>query len=349
MAAKTVPISDDLSSYPQDPYQAAEEEQDALEAAKQKPETKPVGDVDHWISLLLDHKTLAAEDVYLLCDLLTSLLAKEPNIVSVSTPVTVAGDIHGQFHDLLELFLVGGFPPDTSYCFLGDYVDRGYYSVESVCLIAAYKLKYPSQITMLRGNHETRNLTGVYGFYDECIRKYGDANVWKTITNTFDYLPICALIQGEIFCDHGGLSPFLETLDTIRKLYRFKEVPHTGPVCDLLWSDPHSEQGWVPSTRGAGYCFGKDITDTFNHVNKLRCICRAHQVQQEGYSWAHDQAVVTVFSAPNYCYRCANQAAIAELDDTLSEWPPKIKAYGPAPRRGFNEEEPRRNPPKYFQ
>lgn len=124
----------------------------------------------------------------------------------------------------MELFRIGGRSPDTNYLFMGDYVDRGYYSVETVTLLVALKVRYKERITILRGNHESRQITQVYGFYDECLRKYGNANVWKFFTDLFDYLPLTALVDGQIFCLHGGLSPSIDTLDHIRALDRLQEV-----------------------------------------------------------------------------------------------------------------------------
>ncbi|GAB5570200.1 serine/threonine-protein phosphatase 2A catalytic subunit beta isoform [Prionailurus iriomotensis] len=271
------------------------------------------------------------------------ILTKESNVQEVRCPVTVCGDVHGQFHDLMELFRIGGKSPDTNYLFMGDYVDRGYYSVETVTLLVALKVRYPERITILRGNHESRQITQVYGFYDECLRKYGNANVWKYFTDLFDYLPLTALVDGQIFCLHGGLSPSIDTLDHIRALDRLQEVPHEGPMCDLLWSDPDDRGGWGISPRGAGYTFGQDISETFNHANGLTLVSRAHQLVMEGYNWCHDRNVVTIFSAPNYCYRCGNQAAIMELDDTLKY---SFLQFDPAPRRG--EPHVTRRTPDYF-
>jgi len=243
----------------------------------------------------------------------------------------------------MELFRIGGKCPDTNYLFMGDYVDRGYYSVETVTLLVAMKVRYKDRVTILRGNHESRQITQVYGFYDECLRKYGNANVWKFFTDLFDYLPLTALIETQIFCLHGGLSPSIDSLDHIRSLDRLQEVPHEGPMCDLLWSDPDDRCGWGISPRGAGYTFGQDISEQFNHQNGLTLVARAHQLVMEGYNWCHDQNVVTIFSAPNYCYRCGNQAAIMEIDERMKY---TFLQFDPAPRRG--EPHVTRRTPDYF-
>ncbi|KAI4813984.1 hypothetical protein KUCAC02_003202 [Chaenocephalus aceratus] len=201
-------------------------------------------ELDLWIEQLNECKQLSEGQVKSLCEKAKEILTKESNVQEVRCPVTVCGDVHGQFHDLMELFKIGGKSPDTNYLFMGDYVDRGYYSVETVSLLVALKVRYRERITILRGNHESRQITQVYGFYDECLRKYGNANVWKSFTDLFDYLPLTALVDSQIFCLHGGLSPSIDTLDHIRALDRLQEVPHEGPMCDLLWSDPDDRGGW---------------------------------------------------------------------------------------------------------
>ncbi|RZB91503.1 Serine/threonine-protein phosphatase PP2A catalytic subunit isoform B [Glycine soja] len=151
------------------------------------------------------------------------------------------------------------------------------------------------------------------------------------------------LVESEIFCLHGGLSPSIETLDNIRNFDRVQEVPHEGPMCDLLWSDPDDRCGWGISPRGAGYTFGQDISEQFNHSNKLKLIARAHQLVMDGFNWAHEQKVVTIFSAPNYCYRCGNMASILEVDDSKGH---TFIQFDPAPRRG--EPDVTRRTPDYF-
>ncbi len=243
----------------------------------------------------------------------------EANVQPVQAPVIICGDIHGQFEDLQKLFKLGGELPQTRYLFMGDYVDRGHNSVECISLLLAYKLRYKDSIVILRGNHESRQITQAYGFYDECGRKYGNPSVWKCFMEVFDYLPITALVEGRYFCLHGGLSPSIGSLDDIRFLNRRVEVPHEGAMCDLLWSDPDERAGWGTSPRGAGYTFGCDTVEAFTHRNGLSMVTRAHQLVMTGYSYTHNKKVVTVFSAPNYCYRCGNEAAILKLSSYLKE------------------------------
>ncbi|KAL4431443.1 hypothetical protein ABPG75_006699 [Micractinium tetrahymenae] len=273
---------------------------------------------------------LKESDVKQLCEKAVEILVEEANVQRVDAPVTICGDIHGQFYDLTELFKVGGDCPQTNYLFMGDFVDRGFYSVETFLLLLALKVRYPERITLIRGNHESRQITQVYGFYDECLRKYGSANVWRYCTDVFDYLSLSALIDGTIFAVHGGLSPTITTLDQIRTIDRKQEVPHDGAMCDLLWSDPEDGvDGWGLSPRGAGYLFGHDIATQFCQANGVELIARAHQLVMEGYKWMFRDQLVTVWSAPNYCYRCGNVAAILELDDGGSK---NFKVFEAAPQ-----------------
>ncbi len=131
----------------------------------------------------------------------------------------------------------------------------------------------------------------MYGFYDECLRKYGSVNVWRYCTEIFDYLALSALIEDRIFCVHGGLSPTINTLDQIRLIDRKQEVPHDGSMCDLMWSDPEEIEGWGLSPRGAGYLFGGNVAKQFNQTNGLDLICRAHQLVMEGFKYQFDQQV----------------------------------------------------------
>lgn len=276
--------------------------------------------LDKQIEKLKRCELLTEEEVYDLCQKTIEIFIEEGNIQRVDTPVTICGDIHGQFYDLLELFKTGGDLPYKNYLFLGDFVDRGYNSIECLLLLVAFKVRYPDRIVLLRGNHESRQITQIYGFYDECRRKYGNSNVWRYCTDLFDYMPLGALIDNTVFCIHGGLSPSAKNLSDIRYIDRRQEVPHEGAMCDLLWSDPAEEiKGWHVSLRGAGFLFGEDIVERFNHDNKVTTVVRAHQLVMEGYKVIFQDNLVTVWSAPNYCYRCGNIAAILEIDENLNK------------------------------
>jgi serine/threonine-protein phosphatase 4 catalytic subunit len=288
-----------------------------------------ISDLDRQIEQLRRCEHLKESEVKNLCARAKEILVDESNVQRVDAPVTICGDIHGQFYDLIELFKVGGECPDTSYLFLGDFVDRGYYSVETFLLLLALKVRYPDRITLIRGNHESRQITQVYGFYDECLRKYGSVNVWRYCTDVFDYLSLSAIIEDRVFCVHGGLSPSVNTLDQVRIIDRKQEVPHEGAMCDLMWSDPEDIDGWGLSPRGAGYLFGADVVQKFSHANGLSLIARAHQLAMEGYKMMFDETLVTVWSAPNYCYRCGNVAAILELDENLQS---SFKIFDAAPQ-----------------
>jgi len=216
----------------------------------------------------------------------------------------------------MELFNRGGEIPNSRYVFMGDYVDRGYNSVETIQLLMCLKVKYPGHITLLRGNHETRQTSALYGFYEETSRKYGNPNPWKFVMEVFDHLPIAAVVEGKVFCIHGGLSPEIKTTDQIRLIDRKMELPHEGPFCDLMWSDPEEIETWAMSPRGAGWLFGSKVTTEFNHINDLNLVARAHQLVMEGYKyWFRDRNLVTVWSAPNYCYRCGNVASMLKVDE----------------------------------
>jgi len=275
--------------------------------------------LDEWIETVKQCKTLPEDAMKKLCDYVRSLLLEESNVRPVSSPVTVCGDIHGQFFDLMELFRTGGDITETNYIFMGDYVDRGYHSLETITYLFLLKARYPDKITLLRGNHESRQVTSVYGFYEEIQQKYGNGNVWKYCCQTFDYLTLTAIIDNRILCLHGGISPELKTLDQIGLIRRNSEIPIEGPFTDLMWSDPEEDvESWAPSGRGAGWFFGALATKEFNLLNGLDLLCRSHQLVNEGYKYMFDETLVTIWSAPNYCYRCGNIAAVLALDADLN-------------------------------
>ena len=180
---------------------------------------------------------LLESEIKLLCNRVRPILMSQPMLIELEAPLKICGDVHGQYTDLLRLFEYGGFPPVSNYLFLGDYVDRGKQSLETICLMLAYKIQYPENFFILRGNHESAGINRIYGFYDECKRRY-TIKLWKIFSDVFNCLPVSALVDEKILCMHGGLSPELSSLQQIADIKRPCDVPDMGLMCDILWSDP---------------------------------------------------------------------------------------------------------------
>jgi len=260
---------------------------------------------------------LTENEIKTLCLKSRAIFMQQPILVELEAPIKICADIHGQYGDLLRLFDYGGYPPEANYLFLGDYVDRGKNSLETICLLLAYKIKYPENFFLLRGNHECASINRIYGFYDECKRRY-NIKLWKIFTDCFNCLPVAAIIDEKILCMHGGLSPELSSLDQIKRIIRPTDVPDTGLLCDLLWADPDKEvSGWAENERGVSYTFGQEIVAAFLKKHDLDLICRAHQVVEDGYEFFSKRQLVTLFSAPNYCGEYDNAGAMMSVDETL--------------------------------
>lgn len=242
---------------------------------------------------------------------------EQPIFLELESPLNVCGDIHGQFYDLLKIFDLAGVPPDSNYLFLGDYVDRGKFSLETICLLMCYKVKFPENFFLLRGNHECASINKIYGFFDDCKRRYS-VKLWKLFTDYFNCLPISACIDDKIICMHGGISPELFNLDQLRKIVRPTDIPDQGLLCDLLWSDPDKEtQGWGPNDRGISVTFSSSIIEKFLKSQDLELICRGHQVVQDGYEFFGKKNLLTIFSAPNYCNEFDNSGGVMVIDENL--------------------------------
>ncbi|KAF5945947.1 hypothetical protein HYC85_016175 [Camellia sinensis] len=238
---------------------------------------------------------LSEGEIRQLCVNARQIFLSQPNLLELQAPIRICGDIHGQYQDLLRLFEYGGFPPAANYLFLGDYVDRG----------------KQREIT------KTAKINRIYGFYDECKRRF-NVRLWKIFTDCFNCLPVAALIDEKILCMHGGLSPDLERLDQIREVERPTEIPDSGFLCDLLWSDPDPRvEGWADSDRGVSCTFGADKVEEFLEKNDLDLICRGHQVVEDGYEFFAKRRLVTIFSAPNYGGEFDNVGALLSVDESL--------------------------------
>jgi serine/threonine-protein phosphatase PP1 catalytic subunit len=240
----------------------------------------------------------------------------QPMLLKIKSPMNVCADIHGQYADLYQIFTSIGFPSKTSYLFLGDYVDRGNRSIEVISLLFCYKILYPNSFFLLRGNHESEEISKNYGFYEECKNRYS-VKLWKTFVNAFKHMPVCAIIGDRIICMHGGLSPHLKNLNDINNIIRPVEIPEKGLLADLLWSDPYDQGnfGWSPNDRGISYVFDECIISEFLKKNDLKFICRGHQVVEDGYEfYKNKRELVTLFSAPRYCGEFDNKGAILKID-----------------------------------
>ena len=283
-------------------------------------------DVDKIIETLLSVRgnkpgkqvDLKDEEIRFLIDKSQAIIREQKMLVELEAPLHVCGDIHGQYYDLLRIFEHCGYPGEFNYLFLGDYVDRGKQSLETVCLLLCYKIKFPEKVTLLRGNHESSVTNRIYGFYDECKRRY-NVRIWRSFTDLFNWLPVAAIIDEKILCMHGGLSPELKNLQNITDIPRPTDIPDTGLLCDLLWSDPDKDcVEYDENDRGVSVIFGEKIVQDFNKKNDLDLIIRAHQVVDDGYEFFAQRQLITIFSAPNYCGEFDNSAGIMIIDESLT-------------------------------
>ncbi|OMJ72513.1 hypothetical protein SteCoe_29033 [Stentor coeruleus] len=266
------------------------------------------------------------QDTLHIISIATQLLKSEPTLIILQDPITVVGDIHGQYYDFLEILNLGGNPENTQYLFLGDYVDRGAFSIEVILLLYSLKINYPSLIFMLRGNHECRQMTSLFNFRSECLYKY-DLDVYDAFMDSFDCLPMACVLNNNFLAVHGGLSPELHSLDDIKYMRRFFEPGREGLQCDLLWSDPvDSSDGRLSQVfknnevRGCSFFFGGEATRKFLKDNNLIAVIRAHEAQKDGFKMLYWNgpnfpSIITIFSAPNYCDCYKNKGAMIRFDD----------------------------------
>lgn len=275
---------------------------------------------------LRKNELLNEEEIINICNKAMDVLILEPNIRRIESNVIVVGDIHGQFSDLLYIFDTYGVPENTKYIFLGDFVDRGENSLECILYLLIYKVLYPNNVTLLRGNHEQRQINKVYGFYDEVILRYSNSNVWNIINNVFDYLNLGCIIDGRYLCVHGGISPRV-TLNRLERINRFEKISEQSIINDVIWSDPFYKMGASPNPRGSGFLFGEDILKQFLIFNNVEMLIRSHQLAIEGFKWDFDGYCLTVWSAPNYMGKCSNPASVLIVEKNQSITPRNIKIF----------------------
>lgn len=269
---------------------------------------------------------ISKQDAVKIIKVATKLMSSEPNLLYLQDPLTIVGDVHGQFYDMKEIFRLGGNPEVTKYLFLGDYVDRGFYAVEILLTLYSLKANFPNQIFLLRGNHECRQMTQFHNFRSEVLEKY-DQEIYDLLMDSFDRMPLACIINGQYITLHGGLSPGAMTVAEINKLDRVQEPPVSGALCDILWSDPidnntgQTKYFFEPNdSRGCSYYFGYAAITQFLKNNNLLSLIRAHEAQFEGfkaYLWqkAAFPQVITLFSAPNYCGSYSNKGAIMKINN----------------------------------
>jgi diadenosine tetraphosphatase ApaH/serine/threonine PP2A family protein phosphatase len=311
------------------------------------------------------------EEIAELANQFKQIVSQEPMILKVKAPIKVFGDIHGQYQDLMRFFDLWGSPSEEGdiesydYLFLGDYVDRGSHSLETICLLMALKVKYPKQIHMIRGNHEDRWINNAFGFADECSTRIGEdpndpKSMFAQINDVFDWLPLSALIDNKIICLHGGIGSTVQTLAQISKIPRPLEVIHEVSndaqqlVVDILWSDPtenDTEKGIQANTirdpNGTGNIvkFGPDKVQEFLKKNQLTMILRGHECVMDGFERFAAGSLITVFSATDYCGRHKNAGAVIFITKLCELIPKLIYPLTNAEQNWAQDENQQKRPP----
>ncbi|KAL9371825.1 hypothetical protein Peur_036965 [Populus x canadensis] len=279
-----------------------------------------------------------------LCDSAERIFSSEPSVLQLKAPIKIFGDLHGQFGDLMRLFDEYGSPSTAGdiayidYLFLGDYVDRGQHSLETITLLLALKVEYPNNVHLIRGNHEAADINALFGFRIECIERMGERDgiwVWHRINRLFNWLPLAALIEKKIICMHGGIGRSINHVEQIESLQRPITMEAGSIVLmDLLWSDPtenDSVEGLRPNARGPGLVtFGPDRVMEFCNNNDLQLIVRAHECVMDGFERFAQGHLITLFSATNYCGTANNAGAILVLGRDLVVVPKLIHPLPPA-------------------
>lgn len=278
------------------------------------------------IDKIYNKQRINETEIEIVCKKVIEIFINEPNVPFITSPVCILGDIHGQFTDLCCLFKLKDTPDKIKYIFLGDYVDRGPESLNVIMLLFCYKILYPENVCLIRGNHEQRVINKIYGFYDEIIHLYQDDYIWDLINDVFNYLSIAAIVDFKYFCVHGGISNKI-TLDKIKRIDRTMVIANEDILNDLFWSDPYNQLGCQPNQRGSGVLFGSDILKAFLIHNNLDMIIRSHQLILTGYKFDHNDRCLTIWSAPNYMDKIENPGCILCIEPNVPITPSSILIY----------------------
>lgn len=290
--------------------------------------------VDKIISNIRSGNSIDESTAIQLLSKLQEILYNENSVIEIQSPAVIIGDVHGQLYDVFNMFdtISTKNMKNYKYLFMGDYVDRGMFSFETFIYLAAHKVKSPNKYYLLRGNHECRNVNQAYGFYAEVLQNYGHSGLWVLSNEIFDLLPLASVIDNKIFNVHGGLSPSITQIETINMIDRQIELPTTGAISDLCWSDPDQDcLSWRPNERGAGWTFGRIQVDEFLQQNRLSFITRSHQLAMNGYQSYFNDKLFTVWSAPNYMYRAGNKATVMKIEPDSGK-PYNLVYFEPCPQ-----------------
>ncbi|KRX21160.1 Serine/threonine-protein phosphatase PP1-1 [Trichinella nelsoni] len=269
------------------------------------------------LNKIFNNKSLSQDEMSILLDYTYGALSNEKALLKLKPPLLICGDIHGQYYDLVRMFEKCGWPPKKRYLFLGDYVDRGAASTEVITMLFLFKVLYPNDFFLLRGNHECEVMNKKFGFYKECLSKHS-AVLFQKIQLVFDWLPAAAIVSDKIFCVHGGPTPALNRVDFIDKsIQRPTSVQSCTLLNDMLWSDPVNNNCWYkPRKRRAGYMYGESAIKDFCKFMDVDLVVRAHENFKEGFRFFGNKKLITVSSIPNYCGH-ENASAVLQVDENL--------------------------------
>ena len=280
-----------------------------------------IENIDELINKISNNGLLSKQDFKKVFLKAKDILGKRENIAIIKSPLIVCGCINAHFEELKDIFNICGNISETKYLFLGDYVGRGWNGLSTFILLILYLIKYPNNLVFLRGNHDSRTFSRMYGLYNECLQKYSNKyeaeDIYNMINELFDQLQLAAIVDNKYFCIHGGLSPDLKKLEEINKLERKKEIPENGIITDLIWSDPNEEvDEYVPSKKGAGQFYGEKAVQNFLKENSnIEMIIRSHELVDNGYKYQFNNKLLTVFSAPNYGERLDNIGSVLKIEE----------------------------------